>query len=55
MAPRIGQRADIKIGVMGYPHEGSAELGEKVCEECVAGIAALVQKMENAKAAPSDA
>ena len=55
VAPRIAQRADIKVGVMGYPHQASAELGQQVCEECVVGITALVKKMETAKAEPSDA
>ncbi len=46
VAPRVTQREDIKVGVMGYPERASAEVGRQVCEEMVAGIVALIEKIE---------
>lgn len=47
VAPSITQREDIKVGVMGYPEKASAEVGRQVCEEMVAGVVALIRKMES--------
>jgi creatinine amidohydrolase/Fe(II)-dependent formamide hydrolase-like protein len=47
VAPRITQREDITVGVMGYPEKASAEVGRQVCEEMVAGVVALIRKMES--------
>jgi creatinine amidohydrolase len=46
VAPRVTQRDDIKVGVMGYPERASAEVGRQVCEEMVSGVVALVRKIE---------
>jgi creatinine amidohydrolase len=47
VAPRLTQREDIKVGVMGYPEKASAEVGREVCEEMVAGVVALIKKIES--------
>jgi len=35
VVPRLSQRPDIKVGVMGYPHKASAEIGKKAIEDIV--------------------
>ena len=47
VAPRIAQRDDVKVGVMGYPEKASAEVGRQVCEEMVSGVVALIRKIES--------
>lgn len=47
--PRVRQRPDIKVGVMGYPEEASTRLGKKLVEELVAGISALIRQIERKK------
>ena len=47
VAPRITQRKEIKVGVMGYPEKATAEVGRQVCEEMVAGVVALIEKIES--------
>jgi len=49
---RVGQRDDLRVGVMGYPEKASADVGRRVCEECVAGIITLVRGIESAKERP---
>lgn len=49
VVPRIRQRADIRVGVMGYPEKASAEVGRKVCDEIVAGVSAMIRKIETGK------
>lgn len=46
IVPHINQRPDMKIGVMGDPAGASAELGEKVCDEAVAGLLELINKIK---------
>jgi hypothetical protein len=42
--PHVSQVPEIKVGVMGFPEGSTAELGRKIFEECVAGLAALITK-----------
>ena len=37
---KVGQREEIKVGVMGLPHEASREIGEKICNEIIDGLVA---------------
>ena len=46
VGPRIRQRPDIKIGVMGYPEEASAELGEKIAKAAVQGTSKIILGIE---------
>jgi creatinine amidohydrolase len=43
---KVGQRDEIKVGVMGFPDRASKELGEKVCNEMVAGLCEYVDMLE---------
>jgi creatinine amidohydrolase/Fe(II)-dependent formamide hydrolase-like protein len=36
--PRIFQRKEIKVGVMGFPEKANRELGERICGEMVDGL-----------------
>jgi len=40
------QSPRMKIGVMGYPERATAEKGEKICAEMVAGLVELIRAME---------
>jgi creatinine amidohydrolase len=46
---RIRQRPDIQVGVMGYPEEASAELGEKMAKDSVREIIKIIQDIEEAR------
>jgi len=46
VVPRMTQRPDIKVGVMGYPERASRELGEKLAEAAVKGGVARIQELE---------
>ena len=43
----VGQRDEIKVGVMGLPERATKELGEKICCEIVDGLCEFVNKLEN--------
>ncbi|MBQ8759306.1 MAG: hypothetical protein IJZ20_06410, partial [Clostridia bacterium] len=43
----VGQRDEIKVGVMGLPERATRELGEKICTEIVENLVAYVDKLEN--------
>ena len=43
---RTRQRSDIQVGVMGYPHKASRELGLKMVESIVKGASAKVSELE---------
>lgn len=43
---RVGQRDEIKVGVMGFPERANRELGEKVCNEMVQGLTEYVDMLE---------
>ncbi|HEY3396033.1 MAG TPA: creatininase family protein [Armatimonadota bacterium] len=40
------QSPRMKVGVMGYPELATAELGEVIATECVAGLVELIRKLE---------
>jgi len=42
VVPRMTQRPDIKVGVMGHPEQASAELGREIVEDIVADAAARI-------------
>jgi len=46
VVPRMQQRPEIQVGVMGAPQEASRERGEKIVEDVVAQIADLFQRLE---------
>ena len=43
---KVGQRDEIKVGVMGFPERANRELGEKVCGEMVDGLVKYVNMLE---------
>lgn len=43
----VGQREEIKVGVMGLPEQATKELGEKICNEIVEGLCKFVDELEN--------
>lgn len=43
---KVGQRDEIKVGVMGFPERATRELGEKVCKEIVESLVAYVDMLE---------
>jgi len=43
----VGQRDEIKVGVMGYPERASKELGEKICGEIIDNLVEYVDKLED--------
>ena len=45
--PVVSQRAEIKVGVMGFPDKASPELGEKICGEVVEGLVKFIDELEN--------
>ena len=48
VVPRIVQDPRIKVGVMGDFTGANAELGRKIAEECVSGLADLIAQLESA-------
>lgn len=49
VVPRVRQRPDIKVGVMGYPERATTKLGKTIVTETVNGICNLVRKIERSK------
>jgi len=47
VVPRMSQRPDIKVGVMGYPQKASAELGRRIIKGIVEGASAKVLELES--------
>ena len=45
----VGQRDEIKVGVMGFPERANRELGEKVCKEMENGLIEYVNMLESHK------
>ncbi len=43
---KVGQRPEIKVGVMGFPERASVELGKTICDEIVNGIVEYVDRLE---------
>ena len=46
VGPRIRQKQEIKVGVMGYPEEASAEIGEKIVQSSIREIAKVINDIE---------
>lgn len=44
--PHAMQRKEIKVGVMGFPHESNVELGKKISDEMVQGLIDYVNLIE---------
>ncbi len=42
VVPNVYQREEIKVGVMGFPEKASRELGEKITNEVIEGLAEYV-------------
>ena len=40
--PRVYQRKEIQVGVMGFPEKATKELGEQICREMVDGLVGYV-------------
>ena len=49
IAPRIRQKPEIQVGVMGYPEEASAEIGEKIAKGCVREVVKVIRDIEAKK------
>ncbi len=47
----VGQRDEVKVGVMGFPERASKELGEKVCNEIIDGLVDYVNLLESNRTA----
>ncbi len=45
--PRIRQRSDIQVGVMGYPEEASALIGEEIATKSVREIVEAIKDIES--------
>ena len=45
--PRMTQRPDIRVGVMGHPEKATPELGRKIVEDAVSSITAKVKELES--------
>jgi len=43
---KVGQRDEIKVGVMGFPERASKELGEKICNEMIENLTKYVDMLE---------
>jgi len=41
--PKVTQRKEIKVGVMGFPRRATKELGEKICNEMVNGLVDYIE------------
>lgn len=48
IVPRVSQRPEIEVGVMGDPARASAEFGAEVCADVVSRLVGLVRAMEGA-------
>lgn len=46
---KVGQKEEIKVGVMGFPERATRELGEKICREIVDNLVQYVDFLENAE------
>lgn len=44
---KVGQKEDIKVGVMGLPELATKELGKKVCDEIVDSLCEYIDYLEN--------
>ena len=42
----VGQRDEIRVGVMGFPEKATVEIGKKVCDEMVEGLVSYINYLE---------
>jgi len=47
VVPRMRQRPEIRVGVMGYPERASAELGQRIIEDVVGAAAAKIGELDS--------
>ncbi|OHB56265.1 MAG: hypothetical protein A2Y12_12095 [Planctomycetes bacterium GWF2_42_9] len=47
VVPRLSQRPDIKVGVMGYPHKASLEIGKQAVESIVSAAVKKFTELES--------
>ena len=47
VGPRVKQKDAVQVGVMGYPEEVSAEIGEKMAQDSVAKIVEAIRQIES--------
>ena len=48
--PHTRQKQQIEVGVMGFPHQASRELGEKICTEAVENIVKELERIQQQSA-----
>ena len=46
VGPKVWQKKEIQVGVMGYPEEATAEIGEKIAKSSVRAIAKIIKDIE---------
>jgi creatinine amidohydrolase/Fe(II)-dependent formamide hydrolase-like protein len=46
VGPRIQQKQELRVGVMGYPEEASAELGKRIAQSSIREIARVIRDIE---------
>lgn len=49
MVETVGQRDEIKVGVMGLPERATKEIGETICNEIIDNLVDYVNKLESLK------
>ncbi len=49
MVETVGQRDEIKVGVMGLPERATKEIGETICNEIIDNLVDYVNKLEDLK------
>jgi creatinine amidohydrolase len=46
VVPRMTQRSEIKVGVMGHPEKADAKMGKEIVDDIVKNLTARIQKIE---------
>jgi len=44
---KVSQKEEVRVGVMGFPHEATAEVGKQVFEEVAEGFAAFIKLLND--------
>jgi len=47
VGPIVKQKDEVQVGVMGYPEEASAEIGEKMAQDSVKQIVSVISEIES--------
>ncbi len=47
VVPKVSQRKEIKIGVMGFPERATREHGKQIADEIINGLVAYVDRLNN--------